>query len=37
MGVEEELLLDNVVFIVVDILVATKLVLVWLSGMSKIE
>ena len=36
-GVEQELLLDNVVFIVVDILVATKLVSVWLSGMSKIE
>ena len=35
-GVEEELLLDNVVFIVVDILVAAKLVLVWFSGMLKI-
>ena len=36
-GVEEELPLDIVVFIVVDILVATELVLVWLSGMLKIE
>ena len=36
MGVEE-LLLDNVVFIVVDILVSAKLVLVWFSGMLKIE
>ena len=38
MGVEE-LLLDNVVFILVDIhvLVSAKLVLVWFSGMLKIE
>lgn len=35
--VEEELLLDNVVFIAMDILVAAKLVLVWFSGMLKIE
>ena len=40
LGVEEELLLlllDNVVFIVVDILVAAKIVLVWFSGTLKIE
>ena len=38
MGVEEQLL-DNVtvVFIMVDILVSAKLVLVWFSGMLKIE
>ena len=36
-GVEEELPLDIVVFIAVDILVATELVLLWLSGMLKIE
>lgn len=36
MGVEE-LLLANAVFILVDILVSDKLVLVWFSGMLKIE
>ena len=36
-GVEDELLLDNVMFIMVDIAVATTLVLVWLNGMLKFE
>ena len=36
-GIEDELLLDNVMFIMVDIAVASTLVLVWLNGMLKFE